>query len=143
MLGTVDRSAARILCRQALVRRATAEVAPVAQPGAVPAEAEVVPVAQPVAVAAEAEVVLVAQPVVAAEAGPLAQPEVAAAEVEVPASQQEVVAAEAEVLASARVEAIPRASETVMRWETLMGLETAASRLPSCQQADSKVQPKV
>jgi hypothetical protein len=41
----------------------------------------------------------------------------------------------------APVEAIPRASETVTRWETLMGLETATSDLAWCQQADSKVQP--
>ena len=43
----------------------------------------------------------------------------------------------------ARMEAIPRASETVMRWETLMGLEMVASHLSWCQQADSKVQPTV
>jgi hypothetical protein len=40
-----------------------------------------------------------------------------------------------------RVEAIPTASETGMRLETVMGSERAASDPPCGQQADSKVQP--
>ena len=84
LVGTADRSAARIPCRQVLLRRA-AEAVPGAQQVV---KAAAVPVAWQEVEAAEAPA---SQQVVAAEA-PASQQEVAAA---APASQQVVVAAAA------------------------------------------------